>query len=564
MSQELDELWALPPTVSNAEPLLPATPPFPSLNVRKRPFLPSRGSSKYEAQLADALNTSSDPALFSSDETPDAENYSNGAKRRKKKTYKGTWWDNELNKSRTDVVDGDESGPSAKRKFRRNFDSGVFMADESSGTDLSSDGVLEQELLDNLSKKDEEQQEQSVPQSVPGSAKKLKVNRTFEVAAQAVVDRLPPECPSNSMDHSVRKVVKDCLDSNNEMVDWTGMGLDYLPPAVTDLKSMIKRIKSNAIDANLAPFEAKLKIFLGNNNFTQLPPPLLEITNIELLSIRQNSLNDIPPGIRVLKQLKSLNVSANNIQYLPYEVIEMLRFGVLTELNESPNPWMAPPELTDRILDISPMAIITGWLQKHWRIGLRRQIVSKPVEFYPDGSFRQCKDGAVATLRPTYLSEMVLRALMKHNTTKIDLSTLLSEDHPQSVHRLLKTLYQAQTGGGRVCTFCHSEMILPRYQWYEWWHVAPDVKFEFNINHSVPSCVFQREDGVPQTEIFINESDLERTKHDLNLCKEDELIPFQRMACGCIDVSAGLKAEADRLQQNGRALAFNATRWIPW
>src|SRR5271155_2636469 len=67
--------------------------------------------------------TSSDPAVFSSDEqAPSAESYS--SKRRKDK-WTGTWWGAKARDATTN----------RKRSFRRNFDSGIYMGSE--GTDSS-------------------------------------------------------------------------------------------------------------------------------------------------------------------------------------------------------------------------------------------------------------------------------------------------------------------------------------------------------------------------------------------------------------------------------------------
>lgn len=98
----------------------PDLPPIPAL----RPgLIRKRTRSDYEAA------TSSDPALFSSDEhAPNLDSY---ATKRRKEQWKGTWW-------------GAKTIPvRKKRSFRRNFDSGIFLGSED--TDMS----LVEELLDN-------------------------------------------------------------------------------------------------------------------------------------------------------------------------------------------------------------------------------------------------------------------------------------------------------------------------------------------------------------------------------------------------------------------------------
>ena len=108
----MDEM-ELPPTLTDEMPRDPSLPP----PTRKR------------SRLAYEPATSSDPALFSSDDAaPSAEHYS--AKRKKDK-WRGTWWGDRLESER-----GRE-----KRQFKRKYDSGIFMGSE--GTDSG----LEDELL---------------------------------------------------------------------------------------------------------------------------------------------------------------------------------------------------------------------------------------------------------------------------------------------------------------------------------------------------------------------------------------------------------------------------------
>src|ERR1700733_10031596 len=98
-------------------------PPLPASQASPRKYPLSllrrkRSRSEYELEPA----TSSDPALFSSDEpAPSAELYS--AKRRKDK-WRGTWWGERL---RAEAAE--------KRLFKRSYDSGIWMGSE--GTESS-------------------------------------------------------------------------------------------------------------------------------------------------------------------------------------------------------------------------------------------------------------------------------------------------------------------------------------------------------------------------------------------------------------------------------------------
>jgi hypothetical protein len=74
---------------------------------------------------------SSDPPIFSSDDDPSADNYSTQARRKKK--FRGPWF-RQRPASDDGSQDSNENDQKKRRKFERQFDSGVFMG--SDGTDM--------------------------------------------------------------------------------------------------------------------------------------------------------------------------------------------------------------------------------------------------------------------------------------------------------------------------------------------------------------------------------------------------------------------------------------------
>lgn len=143
--------------------------------------------------------TSSDPALFSSDEhAPDAENYVSG--KRKKQTYQGSWWDH----GRVNMTN------SKKRVFRRNFDSGVFMGSETSDEGQSSDSFgLEDELL-----RDQRERDRGAQGSPSSTFKSVETTPK----AKTVVSR-PMVSVASSQHDAVCETVRLVLDQGKEDVD---------------------------------------------------------------------------------------------------------------------------------------------------------------------------------------------------------------------------------------------------------------------------------------------------------------------------------------------------------
>lgn len=197
-----------PPPVPRRQQL--SRVPFGRVTSKKRPFAASATTTAVEDDdLAAAFNTSSDPAVFSSEETPDLENYS-GSKRRKKKVYSGTWWGRLRS---TDRICANKSQARGQRRFERNLDSGIFMGDDSSGPDLSSDPI---DLLKTLSR-DESSFELSSGMEEDSFEHKMPPKRkeSFRRAPSKIT------VEKSIKDSRVEKVVHECLQHDSANVDLT-------------------------------------------------------------------------------------------------------------------------------------------------------------------------------------------------------------------------------------------------------------------------------------------------------------------------------------------------------
>ena len=127
------------------EPTLPRLP-GPS-SATPALFTKGRKRARMAFGSASMLSTSSDPAVFSSDDDPALDNYIHGVRR--KKRYVGSWFDQQPASS--DSAVGDEprrpmpkSQPQQQRQrqLRRQLDSGVWMGQDDS-TDIDEYSELE-------------------------------------------------------------------------------------------------------------------------------------------------------------------------------------------------------------------------------------------------------------------------------------------------------------------------------------------------------------------------------------------------------------------------------------
>lgn len=83
---------------------------------------------------------SSDPVVFSSDDDPSSENYTQG---RRKQKYRGPWYSQEpASEQDSQESQGRESPKKSKRIFERQFDSGVWLGSDCTDADEAIEGLL--------------------------------------------------------------------------------------------------------------------------------------------------------------------------------------------------------------------------------------------------------------------------------------------------------------------------------------------------------------------------------------------------------------------------------------
>jgi hypothetical protein len=103
----------------------PATESFSNDRARKRVRL--------------SPQVSSDPAIFSSDDDPSADNYTQG---RRKKKYRGPWYRQQpASYHESQESQGTEIRKKSKRTLERHFDSGVWLGSDGTDVDEATEGL---------------------------------------------------------------------------------------------------------------------------------------------------------------------------------------------------------------------------------------------------------------------------------------------------------------------------------------------------------------------------------------------------------------------------------------
>lgn len=257
------------------------------------------------------------------------------------------------------------------------------------------------------------------------------------------------------------------------------MNLEELPTGVGELATMIK--DDSASSMQFESLVARPRLYLSNNIFRSFPTPILELSNLRLLSLRQNKLTKLPPGIRNLVKLETLNVSGNRLQSLPIEVLDLMSNHRLVELQSEPNPWVTH---TENQITSDPLKTRVSSRPRLYV----RSYTSDDQEGYHTlislvaTSREQPLAGADSPqdLKVPTLSEMVLRQLSKVNNSKRDLAPLMPEGTGPRVMDLLGELHTAQIEGDRQCARCKRRYVSPAEKWVEWW----DIRLRGMVSHA--------------------------------------------------------------------------------
>lgn len=230
-----------------------------------------------------------------------------------------------------------------------------------------------------------------------------------------------------------------------------------------------------------------LRLYLSNNLLEEVPGEVFYLRNLEVLSLRSNNLTEILPSIGELNNLKELNLGSNQLNWLPWELLGLLHAN-LQKCMIYPNPFVRPVPSTwnhapsRRFESGEPCQVattriafldITGASFRHWP-----PAPSSFLEHWPEP---QADDEFLGpppeerTKTPSLL-ELALRACKKSPQLS-QLPFLIPNDCPQYLTQLLQKTWKLKEAGGKSCSVCGKEYIVPRTEWIEWWYCIPEQGF---------------------------------------------------------------------------------------
>ena len=436
MEPEID----LPP-VATSQNDLPSNPH----HKRKRPRL------EYD------LTSSSDPALFSSDDyNPSAENYE--SKRRKQK-WRGTWWGEKYASC--------YSSATAKREFTRNFDSGVWMG--SDGTEAS----LENEFLEDSRSADRA----TITLMNPFTRSDRGGNdRATDASSLEVVHELKTHQPSTrtlasegarSHPHytAINSVIDSCLEAGEENVDLSAMGVESAPnESLRRLRSLTRHGTIQDLPPSkdaYVPIEPALRLYLSNNLIRFFPSEILNLKNLRVLSLRHNKLTRIPPALAMLPNLEHLNIAGNKLRRLPFELLRLYERRNFVMIAH-PNPFE----------EFQSDQVVPGWHQSLQSIALHSPEARCSTSYFnPDGSETSSTPPRTMPRSPS-LVELALQKCQNLPDLAVMKDWCTIGEGPESLSRLLAAAQEANEYGRSECTSCGRSFIIPRAEWTEWWELG--------------------------------------------------------------------------------------------
>lgn len=246
--------------------------------------------------------------MFSSDDSEgnhDITNYE--SPRVFKNKRKGAWYE-------TDRRESAQVSPEPKKmRIARKYDSGIYMMSDNSEISV---GLLPEHRSPFPFPEDEVEEDEPEPVGTTSAG------ATF--------------CSMLSIG-----VERDCQE-----YDFSGLGLeDHDIKPISDLNRVIKNLPDPGNDlpaeGQYRSMEPELYINLSRNSLRRMTPSLFNLQYLTSLKLRDNGIDELPPQISKLHNLQELDVSLNKLQYLPFELIQMLvPHGKLEHLTTLGNPLL--------------------------------------------------------------------------------------------------------------------------------------------------------------------------------------------------------------------------------
>ncbi|KAK9461642.1 uncharacterized protein V1516DRAFT_672561 [Lipomyces oligophaga] len=269
---------------------------------------------------------------------------------------------------------------------------------------------------------------------------------------------IPPE-PTAAIRQAL-EIIREAVESGRgDNIDLARLGISEVPEEIKDLRNIV-RLAPGFDVSDTGPFGQDVRIFLGYNHLTIIPPSLLCLENLTVLSLRNNKIKTIPNAIGRLKNLSELHLSVNEISWLPAQVLGLVHLHLLAL---HPNPFDIVPEggfIRERSSDVHG-AINNKFNPYRSQVGLpvfyshERSLVHKEDIWHPES----------VRIAPS-LKELCLRSISRYRATSTEIAKWELSDNlmKQVEHAFQMASYENN------CGFCGHYMVYSEGHVMEWWN----------------------------------------------------------------------------------------------
>ena len=133
--------------------------------------------------------------------------------------------------------------------------------------------------------------------------------------------------------------IEQAVKDRREELDLSGMGLTELPAEIVQLTNLTVLFLNNnslsSLPAEIVQLTNLTYLSLNDNSLSSLPAAIVQITNLTYLSLDNNSLSSLPTSIGQLTNLTELSLDNNSLSSLPAAIVQLTNLRVLSLDNNS-------------------------------------------------------------------------------------------------------------------------------------------------------------------------------------------------------------------------------------
>ncbi|KAK9458347.1 hypothetical protein V1511DRAFT_455050 [Dipodascopsis uninucleata] len=244
-------------------------------------------------------------------------------------------------------------------------------------------------------------------------------------------------------------IIRAAVEDGKADIDLDSLDVSEIPDDIADLKNLVSLVSGFNGCNDTGPLQPDVRIYLSNNRIERIPPSLLEVDNITVLSLRNNLLKEIPNSIARLRNLKNLSLGGNNLRYLPAQILDLRHLQVLAV---HPNP-LEPLPIISRTDGKAVVKVATS----------SKSFSSNSFGISLTSSFNN-------TYVPT-LSEICLRILSGYNASDKEINKWNLASNINKMISTSREMYTLQNSCGQCGRFLVKEVGYA----YEWWNSIAGV-----------------------------------------------------------------------------------------